>query len=153
MVVGDCDERGNQALDGGTRQRTSAWSPLRPIQRKLVLARIPSAGSFTAIFQSALALGVLSRRYAYQRALVAKRERGGGRRLWPRTETPASDAAIKVAETGDFHVALARLLLERPNQATPAVRRFWRCVASGRASLLAFQMLLNADVPDRDPYM
>lgn len=79
------------------------------------------AGSFTQIFQAALALGIISRRRAYAEALAHERERNGG--LPPflgRFTSRQARAAADVAECGDYHVGLAHRLLNAPTQ----VRRF-----------------------------
>eukprot|EP00892_Ulva_mutabilis_P007297 jgi/Ulvmu1/493/UM001_0501.1 len=92
------------------------------------LEQIPgnTSGSFTAIFQVALALGMLSRRQVYEAADAYQRERNGGMRLALGFPVPAVVAAKSVAECGDYHEALGHLLLGRPTQAPGAARKFWR---------------------------
>lgn len=74
------------------------------------------AGSFTSIFQVALALGMLSRRQVAAAAEAYQLEANGGVRLSVGFRKATVTAAASVAECGDFHEGLAHLLLGRPTQ-------------------------------------
>lgn len=77
------------------------------------------AGSFTYIFKPALALGMLSRRQVFEAAAAFERERFGGLELPQALWSPATQAAAKGVECGDYHVSLGHLLKERPTQVRP----------------------------------
>ena len=83
--------------------------------------RARRAGSFTQIFQAALALGIISRRRVYAEALAHERRQSAGLgAMMGRFTSRQARAAADVAECGDYHVGLAHRLLNAPTQ----VRRF-----------------------------
>lgn len=91
--------------------------------RQCVIRHI-NAGSFTTLFQPALALGMLSRRQVYCDALAHERAWNGGRPPFlNQTASRDARAAAAVAECGDYHAGIAHVLRERPTQVrrlTPA---------------------------------
>jgi hypothetical protein len=78
------------------------------------------AGSFTSIFQPALALGILSRRQVYTEAVAYEQDCNGNFPAFlTQFNAKQARAAATVAECGDYHVGLAHRLAYAPTQVCP----------------------------------